>query len=745
MSTNGIDFGSLIEQAGIAAACYDRHCRCRYVSPAMERLLGPADVLLGRLPVEAFPGQAWAVDFQFRLQAVLDSGVGTGFEAVVGGASDEPQSFCLFPETTTANAADAGVIGVFAMARDLSARRAAEFTRQRLTRALRLLSICNQTLLHAVDEQGLLDDICRLIVETGGYRMAWVGFAEEGPGQPVRPVSMAGAGGNYLTQITISWGDNEFGHGPTGRSIREGAVVINRDFLSNAAVTPWRAAATAHGYRSSVSLPLLDGGRAFGALTIYSAAADAFYDEEVKLLEELANDLAFGLNTLRSRRRREQAEERLAFLANHDPLTELPNRLLLRDRFDAAARRADEDGVGAALLFIDLDYFKHVNDSLGHEIGDRLLQVVAERLKRCVGPGDTISRQGGDEFVILLAGVADPAVVAAVAERVLQRVAEPMQIAGNLVATSLSIGVTLFPADGRDFETLLKRADTALYHAKEHGRAACSFFSADMSVESEARWRLYASLRRAIEHQEFLLHYQPQVEICSGRVVGVEALIRWRPPGQDQLTPPGVFIPAAEQSGLIVPIGEWVLNEACAQAAAWRRDGVANITMAVNLSAIQFRRGAVVETVTRALTNSGLPPHCLDLELTESLLLDDTEAVRRTIGVLKDMGVQFSIDDFGAGYSSLSYLKRLAVNKLKIDQSFIRDLTGGDDDAVVKAIIQMGRTLQLTVVAEGVETADQLAFLAAQGCCQMQGYLFSRPLPADDVAEILHRPPRPLA
>lgn len=613
-----------------------------------------------------------------------------------------------------------------------SALEESEQTQRRLNRALRLLSDCNMALVHAQREQGLLDEICRLVVTTGGYRMAWVGYAEQDPEKTVRPVSQAGLDEGYLSGITISWADTESGRGPTGTAIRDGTVQLNQSFLSNAAMKPWRESAIEQGYRSSIALPLVSDRRVFGALTIYSLASDAFAEDEVKLLTELANDLAFGIEALRERAQRQVAEEKLVFLAHHDPLTGLPNRLLLRDRFDRAIAGAERERSGVAMLFLDLDNFKQVNDSLGHDVGDRLLVQAVQRLQACVRDTDTISRQGGDEFVILLTGVIDTSVISQVAQKVLDSVAAPFEIDTHTLSISFSIGISLYPDDGRDFDTLFKNADTALYHAKDSGRDAYHFFAARMNTDALARMQLQSDLRRAVKNQEFLLHYQPQVDIISGRIVGLEALVRWQFPGRE-LIPPGTFIPLAEDSGMIIPIGEWVINEACRQAMVWQDQGLPPLVVAVNLSAHQFRRGDLIGTVAGALERSGLPAALLELELTESILLQETDLVMKKLHSLKEMGVKLSIDDFGTGYSSLSYLKRLSVDKLKIDQSFVRDLVeDADDAAIIRAIIQLGHTMQLSVIAEGVETEAQLAFLKSNGCDEAQGYLFSRPVAAEE-------------
>jgi len=606
-----------------------------------------------------------------------------------------------------------------------------------MTRALRLLSDCNMTLVHAEDEHKLLAEICRLIVENGGYRMAWVGYAEQDETGTVRPMAQFGFDNGYLDSVNITWTDTERGRGPTGTAIRTGHTEINQNVLNNPRMAPWRENAIKRNYQSSIALPLISETKVLGALNIYSADPDAFNPEEVRLLEELASDLAYGIVTLRTRAERAAAEERAAFLAHYDPLTHLPNQLLLHDRFEQALIIAEREQSGLAMLYLDLDNFQQINDGLGHDVGDQLLLKAVERLQRNLRDTDTISRQGGDEFVILLNSIADFGAVGRITSSILNAFAEPISIGEHLLNVSFSIGISLVPNDGHDFDTLLKKADTAVNHAKGSGRNTYRFFSREMNEGALEQIRLQGQLHSAVKNQEFLLHYQPQIDIGSGRIVGVEALVRWLHP-TDGLVSPARFIPLAEDSGHIIQIGEWVLNEACRQARAWQDLGLAEIVMAVNFSALQFKRGNVLEMVRAALQRTGLPPANLELELTESILLQNVEETMQTLQHLKTLGVKLSIDDFGTGYSSLSYLKRLAVDKLKIDQSFVRDLvTDPGDAAIVKAIIQLGQALQLSVIAEGVETEAQLAYLTNLGCDEIQGYLFSRPVPAGEFAALL--------
>jgi len=436
---------------------------------------------------------------------------------------------------------------------------------------------------------------------------------------------------------------------------------------------------------------------------------------------------------------RKAAGAQIEFLANHDPLTRLPNRLLVRDRFQQAVAGADRGGTKLALAFLDIDNFKLINDSLGHGVGDELLQAVAARLGECVRDTDTLSRQGGDEFLLLLPEVRDAESVACATTKLLLNLAEPFPISSHSLNVTVSVGIALYPDDGTSFDALLQKADTAMYRAKGEGRNACRFYDWQMNQEADEHHRIRNSLRLAEARGELELFYQPLVNLASGAVAGAEALIRWRHPELGLLLP-GKFIAIAEDSGLIVPIGEWVLREACRQAAAFQQAGQPEFVMAVNLSAVQFKRGDLLRTVIVALSEADLDPALLELELTESVLIGDTDAVLQTVRSLKALGVKLSIDDFGTGYSSLSYLKRFAVDKLKIDQSFIRDLAADSSDAaIVRAIIQMARSLGLKTIAEGVEEERPLDYLRVYHCDEAQGYYFAHPMPADEFARYLAR------
>ena len=434
---------------------------------------------------------------------------------------------------------------------------------------------------------------------------------------------------------------------------------------------------------------------------------------------------------------RKLAEERVQFLAYYDALTGLPNRTLLQDRLAKALAGARRRKDKVALLFLDLDRFKNINDSLGHSVGDLLLQEVAERLKRWAREQDTVARVGGDEFLIVLSAVKDVADAAVAAGRIRDAMTSEFVIQGRSLSVRCSPGISIFPDQGLDAESLIKNADAAMYSAKEGGRNKFSFFTQDMNAQAVERLTLENSLRSALEKGELFLVYQPQMEISTASIIGLEALLRWQHPDLG-LVPPDKFIRIAENSGLIVPIGEWVLRTACAQARRWQAEGLPAVSVAVNVSAIQFRQEGFCELIKRVLHETDLAPQFLELELTESLLLTNADVMLSAVRELKAMGLQLAIDDFGTGYSSLSYLRQFPVSKLKVDSSFIRDIAEDADDAAITiAIISLAKSLNLKVIAEGVENEGQMSFLRAHQCDEIQGYYFSKPLAVDEVADRL--------
>jgi len=438
---------------------------------------------------------------------------------------------------------------------------------------------------------------------------------------------------------------------------------------------------------------------------------------------------------------RKRYQEQLEYQANYDALTGLPNRNLLRDRLRQsvfAQRFVRSIGV----VFLDIDHFKFVNDSLGHNTGDKLLQNVAERLTETVRDGDTVARLGGDEFILILNDQPGQEVIYRAMQRIMNRIAEPIDIDGQELMVTCSAGISLYPQDGPDVETLLKNADAAMYQAKEKGRNNFQFYTAEMNRQVNERLKTETSLRRALERDEFELYYQPRFNIGSGALVGCEALLRWQHPERGLLLPER-FIALAEETGLIVPIGEWVLRSACDQARAWQKDGCAPIAVSVNLSMRQFRQEALANAIDDALRRSGLEPRLLEMELTESLIMHDTEVAIRILLRLREIGVDISVDDFGTGHSSLSYLTKLPISALKIDQSFVQDVKGSgrtDEGLVAQTIISLARNLKLKVVGEGVETAAQFEFLRKHDCDEVQGFHLGKPMPASEFELFSARP-----
>ena len=432
-----------------------------------------------------------------------------------------------------------------------------------------------------------------------------------------------------------------------------------------------------------------------------------------------------------------ELSHKLARLALHDSLTDVPNRTLLSDRLDQAMVRAQRSRNFVALLYIDLDRFKHINDSLGHAVGDQLLKSVARRLLACVRSSDTVSRQGGDEFLILLEDIVQAHDAALCAEKIISALDAPHRIGNHDLHLTASIGIATFPGDAADANTLLRNADFAMYQAKYSGRNNYQFFKPEMNANALERQSIETDLRLAIEKQEFVLNYQPKVNLETGAIAGVEALIRWNRPSHG-LMPPAHFIPIAEESGLILPIGRWALESACRQAREWQDSGLTPISVAINVSAVELRAKDFLSHVRRILEQSRLEPRFLEIELTETFMLQDWKSTAQVLRALKDLGVRIALDDFGTGYSSLSYMKRFPIDALKIDQSFVRDMTTDADDAsIVSAVINMGRSLHMGVVAEGIQTRDQLLFLKDRECPEGQGYYFGPPVPAPQLTALL--------
>ncbi|WP_429310886.1 EAL domain-containing protein [Paenibacillus mucilaginosus] len=476
------------------------------------------------------------------------------------------------------------------------------------------------------------------------------------------------------------------------------------------------------------------------AVQLIKSADSSIPGHNPELTEELFSRIISETNdyhllrsyaTIRAVNERKRAEEKIQHMAYHDALTDLPNRLMFDEKLGRCFQEAERNGSMMAVMFFDLDRFKVINDTLGHHVGDQLLRLLARKLRHYVSDKDVVARFGGDEFIILLTNMAHADEAAQFAKGIPDLLKDPFVIEGHELFVTASIGISMYPSDGKEVDTLLKNADIAMYRSKEKGGNAFQYYHPDMNKRSLHRLNLEIHLRKALERGEFQLHYQPIVDLRNGSVYGMESLVRWQHPEWGVVSP-GEFIPLAEETGLIVPIGNWVLLESCRQNRRWQQLGYPPLVVSVNISAIQFNQMNFVQIVTDALKESGLAPDRLCLEITENIAMNNVPHIIETMQKLKALGVGISIDDFGTGYSSLSYLKRFRVQTLKIDQSFIRDVTLDEDNAaIVTALIAMSHRLKIKSLAEGVETQEQLDFLVAQGCDKIQGYLFSKPIPAD--------------
>ncbi|MBS1230124.1 MAG: response regulator receiver modulated diguanylate cyclase/phosphodiesterase with sensor(s) [Proteobacteria bacterium] len=598
-----------------------------------------------------------------------------------------------------------------------------------LNRVYAMLSGINTLIVRVNDRDDLFREACQIAVEAGGFRMALIALVDRDTSTIV-PVASAGKDDELLSAIEGLLALSESAKTTmVAQAIREKKSIVSNHSQADSRLTLGKRYAEA-GVRSMAIFPLIVAGEAVGVITLYASEIEFFQDEELKLLSELAGDIAFAMDHI-------DKQDRLLYLAYYDVLTGRPNRVLLYDRLEQGLKAARRNESLLAVIFVDLDNFKRVNDTLGHSIGDTLLREVASRLVLCVRDTDTVGRLGGDEFGIILPGIGSTEDVAMVARKLIESCARPHVIDGHELFVSASVGITVFPDDATDSENLVRNADTAMYRAKDLGRNTYQFFTVEMNRNTQSKMKLEGDLRHALARSEFLLHYQPKVSCSTGKVTGFEALLRWQHPLRG-LVGPMEFIPILEETGLIVPVGEWVLNTACLQAQRWYDDGLGTLSMAVNVSGRQIHLTDLCETVSKALASSGLAPSCLELELTESQLMQDVEGIIALLRRLKAMGVRLSVDDFGTGYSSLAYLKRFPIDCLKVDQAFVRDIIADANDvSITRAIITLAHNLQLKVVAEGVETEGQLGLLIANHCDEVQGYYFSRPLPVDEATALL--------
>jgi diguanylate cyclase (GGDEF)-like protein len=679
----------------------------------------------------------------WRAKRKLDTALGCSVDQLQAAMGQLGRGDFGTPLTVPARSADSVWSWLAAMQKSL-ARLDAERTTA-LARTLRVsglysaLSQCNQAIVRSRSEAELFARIVDGVVDHGGMTMAWIGIIDP-QRREVRSAAAAGAGIDYMTQLVLPLDSNKpEDSGPIGLAYSGGEPQWCQDFQAAAENGTWHAQGACYGWQSSAAIPLRRHGEITGFFVLCADTTHAFDDEVQALLLEMTLDIEFALKNFDREAEREQANERIQYLAHHDALTGLPNRAQLQEHTRHALALARRNRSSLALLMLDLDHFKDINDSLGHSVGDLLLCELAQRLRQCLREDDMVARLGGDEFIFVLEQV-EAADTAAVARKLIDMIGQPYRIGVHDLKVSASIGIALYPADGADLEALLQSADAAMYQVKRAGRHDYRFFTLAMQHRAARHLQLVNALRYALEREQMRVVYQPQISLTTGAIVGAEALLRWTTPELGGVVTPAEFIPAAEESGLILPIGAWVLRQAVRQARAWIDAGLPPVVMAVNLSATQFRNTELPELITQILEEEGLPPAYLELELTEGVAAHDPEGAIAIMNRLHERGVRMSIDDFGTGFSSLSHLKKFKVYKLKIDQSFVRDIsTDAEDKAIVSAIINMARSLGLKTIAEGVETAEQLAFLREQHCDEMQGYHFSQPVPEAEFRQLLSK------
>ena len=616
-----------------------------------------------------------------------------------------------------------------------------EEQKERLTRMLAALSATNEAIVRASSRSELFDLVCQATADGGKFTATSIALTRS-DSDYLDVVAAAGPTAASSREVRLSGNAaHPEGRGSTGMAIRSGKPCIINDYLADQRGEAFHARALRDGTRAGAAFPLSVRGQVVGVMIFVAVEKDTFTPEFSELLQRLTDNVSFALENFVRADEKTRADERIEYLASHDSLTNLPNREmfngLLRRTIDAAARYRRS----FAVLFIDLDRFKVINDSLGHDAGDRLLVEIGGRLRRALRSSDVVARLGGDEFVVILEETAERNEVERIAGELLSVLSQPLQLSGHECHTTASIGIAMYPSDGGDMQTLTKNADMAMYLAKDDGKNGFRFFTKEVKAQSIERLTLESALRRALERDQFSLHYQPKVDMVSGQITGVEALLRWNHP-ELGLVSPAQFIPLAEETGLIVPIGRWVLSEACAQNMAWQRRGLRPVTMAVNLSPRQFADAHLLHDIDEALLASGMSPVLLQLEVTESMVMRNVSRAIKVLDAIQSRGIRLAIDDFGTGYSSMSLMKQFPIDTIKIDRSFVRDLPNdSEDQAIAQAIISMGKALGMTVIAEGVETVEQQTFLRNHACDEMQGFLFSKPLPARQMADLLRMEP----
>jgi diguanylate cyclase (GGDEF)-like protein len=609
----------------------------------------------------------------------------------------------------------------------------------RANRTLRVLLRCNYALVHATDEVELLQDVTRQIVDIGGHRLAWVGFAIDDDQHSIRRVACAGPAAEYLDAFALTWAEREHGLGPTGQAIRLGQVAVVHDIASSPAFAPWADRAAAYGLASCISLPLRcrDGTR--GTLGIYAGERDAFDGDEIALLEELVQDMAYGVDALREAALRRRFESQLEYSTHFDAQTGLPNHALFSDRLGQALLVARRDNELVAVLDVAIDRLSLVAANLGAAAVDELIGELSRRLTASLRPSDTVARIGTDHFGVLLGGITEEGDVAIAVRTLMSALCRSCTLVNTDYRPSVCIGVSLFPRDGESAAGHLNNAAAAVAAAQAAGAGTSRFHAIEANERAAQRFSLEVDLAGAIAREEFVLHFQPKVSLDTGHITGAEALVRWRHPTRG-LVLPGQFITVAEETGHIESLGAWIIDSVCEQIRIWHQMGLPDCPIAVNLSPRQFRDEGLVEHVERALATHAVSGDRLEVELTESAVMHDVDGAVRTLAALRRLGVRCALDDFGTGHSSLSHLKRFPIDCLKIDRSFVQDINSEPDSAAIcNAVIDLAHHLQIRVVAEGVESEAQASCLRRRGCDEMQGHFFSPAVPADEFASLLRR------
>jgi diguanylate cyclase (GGDEF)-like protein len=614
-----------------------------------------------------------------------------------------------------------------------------EHEKDRIRRMVFALSESNEAILRAETREKLYRLVCEAAVQGGRFTGTAIALAQPEKAT-LRFVAFTGL---LAEQFTLRSRENRSvstdpasadSAAMTVTAHRTGLPSIINDYLGDPRLAEYHNLTIQTGTRSGAALPLFSRGETVGAFLCTSSELNYFTPEFMELLRRLAANVSVALENFDRAEEKERAEERIRYLATHDSLTDLPNRNLFGQLLNFSIKAAERYQRKCAVLFIDLDRFKIINDSLGHAAGDELLMEIARRLRSHVRASDVVARFGGDEFVVLINEITETSHAGKMARRLLLALSKPLTLAGQECRVTASIGISVYPDDGKDEHTLMKNADSAMYRAKSEGKNDVRFFSSEIHSQTANRLRVEVDLRNALERGELCLHYQPKYDVSTGQIAGLEALLRWVHPVLGQLSPVE-FIPIAEETGLIVPIGSWVLHEACRQNMEWQHTGLAPISVAVNVSPRQFADENFLHEIDSALAISRINPNHLQIEITESMVMLNTDRAIQILDAIRGRGVRIAIDDFGTGYSSMSMLKRFPIDTIKIDRSFVQDLPHkAKDKAIVQAIINMGKVLGLTIVAEGVETKEQDDFLRQNSCDEIQGFLYSKPMPPEELA-----------